>query len=64
MREPMPQEAFDALMAQAGIPLDAAGRASIRAASALLATLTERLHHPLAVEVEPATIFAPHEAKR
>jgi hypothetical protein len=55
----MPEEAFDALMARSGIALDPASRASIRAASALLAALTERLHRPLPAEVEPAPIFVP-----
>jgi hypothetical protein len=55
----MPQEAFDALMARGGIALDPASRASILVASALLAALTERLHRPLPVEMEPATIFVP-----
>jgi len=59
MHEPMPEAVFDALMARAGIPLDPAGRASLLAASAQLAALTERLHRPRPVEVEPAPAFAP-----
>jgi hypothetical protein len=62
--EPMPEAVFDALMASAGIPLDPAGRTSVRAASALLGALTERLHRPRPVEVEPAPVFAPREARR
>lgn len=61
MADPMPEEAFDALMARAGIALDPTSRTSVRAASALLAALTERLHRPYSVEVEPATIFAPRK---
>lgn len=59
--QPIAEATLDALMAQAGIPLDAAGRTSIREGSPLLAALLARLHGPRAVEVEPAFQFLPRE---
>jgi hypothetical protein len=59
MAEPVSEDVFDALMARAGLALEPASRASVRGASAALAALTERLHRPRPVEVEPAPVFAP-----
>jgi hypothetical protein len=61
---PIPEPIFDALMARAGIALDAEGRASVLGASGLFMALVERLHAPRAVEVEPAVVFAPPAAGR
>jgi hypothetical protein len=57
---PMPEAVFDALMARARIPLDPEGRASVLGASGLFMAMIERLHAPRPVEVEPASVFAPH----
>ena len=59
MADPMPEDAFDALMDRAGIPPDPASRANIRAGSVLLTKLTARLHAPRPVTTEPATVFVP-----
>lgn len=62
MPDPVPEPVFDALMARAGILLDPEGRTSVHAASGLLLAMIERLHAPRPVEVEPAPVFAPHDA--
>jgi hypothetical protein len=64
MGEPISDEVLDALLARAGIALDPAGRASLRVGAAGLAALLERLHHPRALEVEPAPVFAPLQGER
>lgn len=68
MPDPMPppiaEPVFDALMARAGIPLDAEGRASLLGVSGLFMAMVERLHAPRPVEVEPASVFAPRVADR
>lgn len=59
MAEPMDKTLFDALMAQAGLPLTEAERADIRAASRHIMAAKEAVRTPRAVSVEPATIYAP-----
>jgi hypothetical protein len=49
--------AFDLLLARAGLTLTEAQKAEIYGAYASLEMLCERLHAPLPVEAEPATIF-------
>ena len=49
--------AFDLLLARAGLTLSEAQKAEIYGAYATLEQLCDRLHAPLPVEAEPATIF-------
>ena len=49
--------AFDALLARAGLVLSEAQKAELYGAHASLEMLCERLHAPLPLEAEPATIF-------
>jgi hypothetical protein len=49
--------AFDLLLARAGLDLGEAQKAEIYAAYASLEMLCERLHAPLPLAAEPATIF-------
>lgn len=53
----MSRAAFDALLARAGLDLSEAQQAELYGAYASLEMLCERLHAPLPLEAEPATIF-------
>ena len=48
---------FDAFLARAGLDLGEAQKAELFGAYASLEMLCERLHAPLPLEAEPATIF-------
>lgn len=64
MSDPLPEPLFDALMARAGLPLTAAGHASLHEASRHLVALTARLRVSRDIAVEPAPVFAPREPGR
>jgi hypothetical protein len=67
MSEPLSEAVFDALLARAGLTdLSPAEREDIRQATKYMTTMAERLRtpQPPKYEDEPATVFAPWEARR
>lgn len=59
MAEPMDRTLFDAKLDATGIPLTAAERDGIHAATAHLMPMLDRLRRDLPVTLEPATVFTP-----
>lgn len=66
MSEPLPEPVCDALLARAGLnDLTPAERREIGSATRFVIAMAERLRalDPVARDLEPATVFAPSEAK-
>ena len=56
---PLSEAAFDALVAQTGLPLNATQKAELLKMYPLLADMIARVTAPLPREAEPALIFHP-----
>jgi hypothetical protein len=54
---PLSEAEFDVLVAKAGLPLDAAQKATLRAVYPTLQAILARVTEPLPREAEPALIF-------
>ncbi|MDR3537632.1 MAG: hypothetical protein P4L71_14130 [Acetobacteraceae bacterium] len=56
---PISETAFETLLAQTGIPFDAAQKKMLHTAYPMLAAMIERVTAPMPREAEPALIFHP-----
>jgi hypothetical protein len=63
MKPKLSEAAFEALLAQSGLPFDAAQKREIYGALAVVEAMVERVNKPMPREAEPALIFVPEAAR-